>query len=67
MADELPKLIEESDVAKYFLVSKSTLETWRRRRRITHYRVGGRVLYAVNDILGYLDANRVDARPESSL
>jgi len=45
-------------------VSKFTLRSWIRQRRLAHYRLGRRVVLAEHDLDRFLETRRVEARED---
>lgn len=61
MGEEADKLNVVS-AAQVLGVSPFTLRAWIREKRIPYFRCGRRIVFAMNDLQRFLNANRVEAR-----
>lgn len=55
-----PEFLRSADVAALFNISNSTLKNFRQAHIIPYYKVGGTYLYRRNEILEYLERQRID-------
>jgi hypothetical protein len=65
MADlvELPKLLTEHQAADVLGVSVDTVRRERRRQRIAHTSIGGRIRYIEKHLADYIQSNEVAPCP----
>jgi excisionase family DNA binding protein len=57
---ELPVLWPIHAAARFLSISKFTLYYWATTRRIPHYRIGRKVMFAKADLVDWLRAHRVE-------
>lgn len=62
---EISKLLSVVEAAARMSVSRFTLRTWLRQRRIPYIRLGRRVLVDPRDLDRFIQANRVEERRPS--
>jgi excisionase family DNA binding protein len=56
----LPKLVREHEAAKLLHISVDTIRRERRRGRIGYARLGGKILYSEDQLLAYLNGQKVE-------
>lgn len=56
----LPRLLSENEVAEVLGCSPDTVRRERKRRRLGFTKVGGRIRYAEDQVVAYLDSQRED-------
>lgn len=54
------KLLSKKELASYLGVSKSTIERLVRGRKIPFYRIGGSVRFSIDEVMAYIQKNRVE-------
>tara|TARA_B100001057_G_scaffold76978_1_gene71747 strand:+ start:66 stop:272 length:207 start_codon:yes stop_codon:yes gene_type:complete len=56
------QLIKPKEAAKILLCSERTLEAWRRNQRgPSYYKLEGKILYAIEDVLIFIEKSKVKA------
>ena len=56
------QLIKPKEAAKILLCSERTLEAWRRNQRgPSYYKLEGKILYAIEDVLTFIEKSKVKA------
>lgn len=58
--DPTVKLLSKKELASYLGVSKSTVERLVRGRKITFYRIGGSIRFRMDEVMAYIQKNRVE-------
>lgn len=58
MQGDIKKLITPKEAAAILGVSLQTLNAWRctRKRNLRYYKIGRKVMYCLDDVLGFIDA-----------
>ncbi|GEM_PF-2632022 len=57
------RLIKPKEAAEILLCSERTLETWRRDERgPSYYKIEGKVLYKLEDVISFIEKSKVRAR-----
>ena len=57
------KLIKPKEVANILMCSERTLEAWRREEKgPCYYKIEGKILYNLEDILSFIESSRVSAQ-----
>ena len=57
------KLIKPKEVANILMCSERTLEAWRREEKgPCYYKIEGKILYKLEDILSFIESSRVSAQ-----
>ena len=57
------RLIKPKEAAEILLCSERTLETWRRNERgPSYYKIEGKVLYKLEDVISFIEKSKVRAR-----
>ncbi len=57
-------MLSVEEAAQRLGVSRYTVRSWLRQRRLEHFRLGRRVVLAERDVDGFLRRHRVEARTE---
>ena len=52
-------LIPEAEAAEQFDVKKTTMARWRKKYKIAHYKLAGRVYYKAEDLEAFIEKLRV--------
>ena len=56
------QFIKPKEAAKILLCSERTLEAWRRDQRgPSYYKLEGKILYALKDVLSFIEKSKVEA------
>ena len=56
------QFIKPKEAAKILLCSERTLEAWRRDQRgPSYYKLEGKILYALEDVLTFIEKSKVEA------
>jgi excisionase family DNA binding protein len=58
----MQNLISVYEAAELLGVSRWTLERWKSLKRIPFVRLGRRTLFCIDDLLDFVEANKVPAR-----
>ena len=57
------KLIKPKEVASILMCSERTLEAWRREEKgPCYYKIEGKILYKLDDILSFIESSKVSAQ-----
>ena len=66
MATQITKsqLLDDEEAARFLDVSPTTLRTWRCRKRylIPYLKIGGKVRYDLDDLIGWLASRKVNGQ-----
>lgn len=57
-----PEFITTTEAAKYLHLSRRTLNGWRYARRINYVKMGGRVLFRLDELRQHIERRTVRAR-----
>jgi excisionase family DNA binding protein len=60
----MQRLLNISEAAEFLGISKTTLRGWSSKRKIPFVKVGRRVLFNAADLIRFVQANTVAARPQ---
>ncbi len=58
--DPIIKMLDKKDLMRLFKVSKSTIERMVRSRQIPFYKIGGTIRFNQDEIVSFMQRNRVE-------
>lgn len=59
-----PEYVTTAQAAKLLCLSPRTLINWRQQRRIPYHKIGGRVVFRVDELREFLERRKVRARED---
>ena len=58
--DPIIKMLDKKDLMRLFKVSKSTIERMVRSRQIPFYKIGGTIRFKQDEVVSFMQRNRVE-------